>query len=216
MAAAAGWLILVVGPSGAGKDSILRGTANQLANDSRFVFPKRVVTRRADTQSEDHSTMSEMEFATAVAEDQFALWWLAHGNSYGIWRSIDDEMKSGKTVIINCSRAILDEAKDRYAKLLIVEVTAPPEVLVQRILARGRENEADAIRRVARSVPPYPAGIRVIKIVNDSTLPEAVERFTHFLEELEHPVSHPCGCPFHDEDQHEDRDDDRRGLVILE
>ena len=90
--------MLVVGPSGAGKDSIIRGAQNVFADDARFVFPRRVVTRKADVAAEDHDSVTDMAFALAVAKGDFAVWWKAHGNGYGIPVSIDDDLRVGRTV----------------------------------------------------------------------------------------------------------------------
>ncbi len=132
-----GHLVLVVGPSGAGKDSVLNGARRSLAGDRNFVFPRRFVTRFADAAAEDHFTMSEMEFAIAVAKDAFALWWRAHGNCYGIGKSIEGDLAAGCVVAVNCSRTAIAEAMERFPNVTVIEITAPPDVLVARIIARG-------------------------------------------------------------------------------
>lgn len=211
-----GRLVLVVGPSGAGKDSVLRAAKGEFGGDRRFAFPRRFVTRTTDANAEDHLTMSEMEFAIAVSEDAFALWWAAHGNFYGIDRSIEEDLHAGRVVAVNCSRAILDEAAQRYPNAVVAEITASPDILVSRIVARGRESEAEAIKRVSRHVPDYPAGLQVVRIANNGALQEAVDRFCDLLELLENAAANPGGGPLHDQNQQEDGDDDRRGLVIVE
>ncbi len=211
-----GHLVLVVGPSGAGKDSVLRGAKGELAGDRRFVFPRRFVTRFADVNAEDHLTMSDMEFAIAVSENAFALWWKAHGNNYGIGNSIGADLEAGCIVAVNCSRAIIEEAAARFHNVTVAEITASPEVLVSRIVARGRETEAEAIQRVSRNVPGYPAGVPVVKIENNGALQDAVDRFCDFLEALENPVSNPGGRALDDKDKQEDGDDDGCRLVVVE
>ena len=101
-----GTLVLVVGPSGAGKDSIIRGAQNAFADDPHFVFPRRIVTRKADIAAEDHDSITDMAFALSVAKGDYAVWWKAHGNSYGLPITIDDDLRIGRTVIFNCSRTV--------------------------------------------------------------------------------------------------------------
>ena len=102
-----GRLVLVVGPSGAGKDTLIQGARESCANDPSVVFPKRVVTRPSSS-AEDHDTMSDAAFTAAVADGAFALWWGAHGNQYGIPASIDADIRAGKTVVCNVSRTIVE------------------------------------------------------------------------------------------------------------
>ena len=75
-----------------------------------MVFPRRFVTRLANAAAEDHVSLTEMEFAIAVADEAFALWWRAHGNSYGIGRSIEGDLAAGAVVAVNCSREAIGEA----------------------------------------------------------------------------------------------------------
>lgn len=179
-----GHLVPVVGPSGAGKDSILREARALFAGDDRVVFPRRVVTRKAVAAAEDHESMTEMGFAHAVAKGDFALWWDAHDNSYGIPASIDRDLERGRTVVFNCSRAALAEAVARYPLVTAVEVTATPAILVERIVARGRESRDEAMARVARKVTPYPATLPVIRIDNSGPLGTAVNAFAAALRSL--------------------------------
>ena len=211
-----GHLVLVVGPSGAGKDSVLSGARAAFAGQRNMVFPRRFVTRLAAAESEDHVSMTEMEFAIAVAEDAFALWWRAHGNFYGIGRSVEADLALGGVVAVNCSRTAIAEAQERFPFVTVAEITAPPEVLVKRIVARGRETPEQALARVSRETPPYPAGVRVVTILNDGDLGDAVRQFCQLLVSLQDSAANPGGGPLDGENQQEDRNDDGRGLVIVE
>jgi ribose 1,5-bisphosphokinase len=145
-----GRLVLVVGPSGAGKDTVMAGVRAACAGNSSVVFPRRVITRQSGA-SEDHDTVSEEEFGHALAAGDFALWWAAHGHRYGIPSSIDGDMRSGRTVICNVSRTILGLARQRYAFVTVVLVTAPQEVLAARLSARARASDGSLADRIARS-----------------------------------------------------------------
>ncbi|MCA3560316.1 MAG: phosphonate metabolism protein/1,5-bisphosphokinase (PRPP-forming) PhnN [Aestuariivirga sp.] len=193
MAVANGHLILVVGPSGAGKDAVMTGARAALKPEDNVVFPRRFVTRLSNPDTEDHVSMTEMEFAVAVADGAFALWWRAHGNSYGIGRFVESHLDSGATVVVNCSRASVADARDRFADMTVIEITAPEDVLVSRIVARGRETAGQARERVTRKAPDYPPGVRVERIVNDRTLGEAVAEFCAILRSLKGAEPRPGG-----------------------
>ncbi len=59
-------LVLVVGPSGAGKDTLIAKAHDALRDDLRFTFVRRVVTRNAVAALEDHTTMDEAAFTVAL------------------------------------------------------------------------------------------------------------------------------------------------------
>jgi phosphonate metabolism protein PhnN/1,5-bisphosphokinase (PRPP-forming) len=208
-----GQLVLVVGPSGAGKDSVLNGAREWFKGRRNVVFPRRFVTRLGNAAVEEHVSLTEMEFAIAVGDGAFALWWRAHGNSYGIGRSIEGDLAAGSVVAVNCSRLAIGEAVERFGRVTVVEIAAPVDVLVSRIVARGRETAEQALERVSRQVAAYPAGIDLVRISNDGPLEQAVARFCAVLENA---VANPGRGPLDGQNQQEDGDDDGRGLVIVE
>lgn len=146
MSADGGCLALVVGPSGAGKDTLLRLAAAALRDDPRIVFPRRVVTREADS-SEDHDTLDPDAFAAARAAGAFALDWEAHGLCYGIPAK---SLAAGCVVACNVSRGIIASARRIHPNVRVVYVTAPQEILAARLAGRGRES--GVAERLARKV----------------------------------------------------------------
>ncbi len=166
----AGILVLVVGPSGAGKDTLLAGARQALAGDARFIFARREVTRAADPGGEDHIPLTHEQFAASRAT--YALAWETHGLGYGIAGSIAADLAAGRVVVASVSRTVVAEAAARFA-VLVLEITASPEVLAARLAARGREGAADQASRLARRVA-LPPGITSVRIVNDATVGEGV------------------------------------------
>ncbi len=175
-----GRLILVVGPSGAGKDSLIEGARHALQDLPQFVFPRRIITRQSDPDSEDHFTLTEQEFAQQQAAGAFFLYWGAHELRYALPGSAADALNAGRTVIANVSRTVIDEARRIHPATSVIFVTAPPEVLERRLLARGREETAAVKHRLARSVAP-PGGPGVVTVMNDGPLEAAIERFLAVL-----------------------------------
>lgn len=147
----AGWLVLVVGPSGAGKDSLLRAARAALADDPRFAFPQRWVTRPPDA-SEDSREITAAAFADSRSRGHFALAWEAHGHGYAIGREIEHLLARGNTVVCNVSRTVVGEARDRFPNTLVIEISARPDVLADRLRGRRREDPEAQARRLERTV----------------------------------------------------------------
>ncbi|MBY0329457.1 MAG: phosphonate metabolism protein/1,5-bisphosphokinase (PRPP-forming) PhnN [Acetobacteraceae bacterium] len=176
-----GRLVAVVGPSGAGKDTLLDGARAALAGDARFRFVQRAITRPAEAGGEAHRGVTAADFAVEQAAGGFALDWAAHGLRYGIPRDIEADLAAGRVVVANLSRAVLAEAGARYP-LLVLEITAPPAVLAARLAARGREDAAAVGERLAR-MAPVPPGLAVRRIVNDGAVDAGVAQVVAALRE---------------------------------
>lgn len=162
-------LFLVIGPSGAGKDSLLRGAREALADNSDFVFTRRVITRLSDPDGEDHEVVTPGEFAVRAGTGKFLLHWQAHGNGYGIPASAKDDLAAGRRVIANVSRTVIADAIRLYSPVTVIEITVPPEIHVAAIA-----------KRLARTVP-LPPGVTPVQIVNDGTLEEGIETLVEAL-----------------------------------
>jgi ribose 1,5-bisphosphokinase len=138
-----GALVLVVGPSGAGKDSLMRLARDRLAGEADIVFARRVVTRPSGP-SEDHDTLSLEAFAAARSSGAFCLSWSANDLDYGLPSHLTEDLARGRTVVANGSRAAVPEARRRFPRVVCVLVTAPAEILAARLATRQRTENIDA------------------------------------------------------------------------
>jgi len=174
-----GRLVLIVGPSGAGKDAVLAAAKAASADDETIVFPRRLVTRAADAH-EDHDSISENEFRRLRDGGAFVLLWEAHGLKYGIPRSVDDDIRAGRTIVCNVSRGVVDDARAKYGKLTCVQITAPAEMLAERIARRARTTDGSTEQRIDRT-RLYSAFQPDFEIVNGGLLPDAVNTLVSLL-----------------------------------
>lgn len=183
---ARGCFVAVVGPSGAGKDTLIACAAERLAKKAWIRFARRVITRPADRASEDHDSLSEEAFRQAEAAGGFSLTWSAHGLRYGLPASVDEQLAQGAIVVANVSRQCLGSAARRFGPLQVVQVTVRPELLARRLAARRREKAADIEARLQRQVPlelPTPH-CGLLQIDNSGELETAVSRFLDHLRSL--------------------------------
>jgi ribose 1,5-bisphosphokinase len=182
---ATGRLVLVVGPSGAGKDTLIdhardRLRANTMWAGRRVHFVRRIISRPAGA-GEDHEAVDRHTFDRSILDGRFALHWEAHGLCYGVPSEIDAWLKNGDVVVANGSRAILPEARRRYPQLLVVNIVAPVDILAKRLAGRGRESPESIQQRLLRSGQHPVDGADVIHIDNSGPPEIATERFITLL-----------------------------------
>ena len=174
-----GRLILVVGPSGAGKDTLLGLAKAACADDRGIVFPRRVITRQASA-SEDNEEVSLGTFQEALTRSEFAMHWEAHGHCYALSRAIDDEIRAGHTVVANVSRTVVAAMRRAYANVVVVSITAPPNVLAERLAMRARGSDGRIEHRLHRTVDEAAAAPDVT-IVNTSSAEYHARQFVRII-----------------------------------
>ncbi|SAK92684.1 ATP-binding protein PhnN [Caballeronia pedi] len=172
-------LIYVMGPSGAGKDSLL-GFARERVG-TRVMFAHRYITRAA-ADGENHIVLSHDEFASRLSYGLFAMHWESLGLRYGIGIEVDAWLARGMPVVVNGSRQHAELALARYPDARFVHIDATPAVLASRLARRAREDarqiEARLARRPSFELPPH---ARVVKIDNSGMLADAGTQFLDVL-----------------------------------
>ena len=166
-----GALVLVVGPSGSGKDTLIGLARSRLSKDLTYLFPRRVITRDAMVDAEDHDTMTVKAFEHAEAAGEFALSWGAHGLRYGITKTSVSAVEDGAIAIINVSRGVIPQAEKLGCRITVLSIVCDPALLAERIAKRGRESADDIAARLKREAPIHVTSARLIEVRNE-TRPE--------------------------------------------
>ncbi|MBB3290830.1 MULTISPECIES: phosphonate metabolism protein/1,5-bisphosphokinase (PRPP-forming) PhnN [Rhizobium] len=182
--ATAGTLAVVVGPSGAGKDTLMNLAARHFAGRPDVHFVRRVITRDGDAGNEDHRSVSEVDFDAMEQAGAFAVSWEAHGLKYGIPAEVAEELARDNLVIANGSRSALHRFQAAFPRLKVINITATREVLAERLMARGRESREDVLKRLERSALTVQGSYDVVDIDNSGTLEEAERAIISVLEAL--------------------------------
>jgi ribose 1,5-bisphosphokinase len=173
-------IVYVMGPSGAGKDSVLRYARERL--DGRPVaFAHRYITRLPTPGDENHIALSTAEFALRRAHGLFAMHWHAHGLDYGIGIEIEQWREAGCLVVVSGSREHFERQLASATGIVPVIITSDPETLAARLTARSREDGSTVQQRVARAVAPPQAHPALVTIDNSGPLERAGDSFLKLL-----------------------------------
>ncbi len=181
----AGMMVVIVGPSGAGKDTLINFIRARLADRNDIHFVQRMITRPAEAGGEDHQAVTDQAFEACEAQGDFAVHWNAHGLRYGIPADVLNHLQAGKVVVANGSRSALPKFAASFARLLVVNIVAQPDILARRLAARGRESRDVIDSRLRRSESlKVPVGCDCITIDNSHALETAGEELLAVLEGL--------------------------------
>ena len=177
----AGWLILVVGNSGSGKDSIMKGVKEKFPSElKKLCLTQRFITR-PPSDTEDNFAVTPEDFKKMSLQGRFALEWNIYGLDYGVPIEIDDWMRKGHLVLVNVSRSIVKKARDIYQNILVVFIEVPFEITLKRIKERAREREEKLEERIQRAKKNQSFPEADFIVDNSGDLEDAINKFLSYL-----------------------------------
>lgn len=176
-----GLLVLVVGPSGAGKDSLIAAARRKFRDDPTVVFARRTITR-PEAAGEDHLPVSRAAFKRLDEAGSFYLSWTAHGLHYGVPSDVKTALTAGHLVIVNVSRGVVADVVAGWPSTRIIQVTVALDALRTRLESRGRETADDIDKRIKRAGRAKPLPGHLTDVVDNSgRLGTAVRRFNALI-----------------------------------
>jgi len=176
-----GTLFLVVGNSGSGKDSIIQGAVKKYPNDLKKLYvPKRYITR-LPSKTEENISISPGEFKMMFKEGKFALKWHIYGLDYGIPIVIDEKLKKGHPVVVNVSRTIIPEARERYENIKVIFIEVPFDITLKRLKERTREIGKRLKERIERARNNQQFSEADFIVNNSGLLDNAIDQFLDYV-----------------------------------
>ncbi len=169
-------IVLIVGPSGVGKDSLLK-EARKFLDDS-FTFLNRYITRKP-CKNEDNFYLDEYAFEILKHNSFFISTWNAHGNYYGIAKN---SIKNGIN-IISISRSKIKDFENFYDNVFTINITVSKENLRKRLKLRGRETEDEIEKRLNRTYVKVEAK-NLIEFDNSERLELTSKKFLELLKSI--------------------------------
>lgn len=184
-------LIYVVGPSGAGKDTLLTWLKSRIRSSSLLHWARRTIDRPPSIEfnAEQHESVEAEGFEKLLKEGAFAMHWEANSHRYGIRFQEIAPLYQFKWVIVNGSRGYLPTVAKDYPGLTVLHITADQELLRKRLIDRGRDSNEMIEERLRREVPIItPPNSNLIEIINNGSLESVGSFMLQRLGELESTI----------------------------
>ncbi|MGQ4874033.1 MAG: phosphonate metabolism protein/1,5-bisphosphokinase (PRPP-forming) PhnN [Promethearchaeia archaeon] len=176
-----GTLFLVVGNSGSGKDSIIKGVAEKYPpNLKKIYIAKRYITR-PPSEFEDNYCITKEEFDEMDQKGKFALKWHIYHLDYGVPIEIEKWLREGHPVLVNVSRTIIPEAREKYENVKVVFIQVPFEITLKRLMERGREKGELLQERIERAKKHQTMEDADFIVDNSGSLDDAVDQLLNYI-----------------------------------
>jgi len=176
-------LYFLVGPSGVGKDTLLKHLKMHQYSSKQPIVAHRYITRPVGEGNENHIELAEFDYYRRKEADLFLFDWQSNGYLYAVGREVKKWVKLGNDVIVNGSRRYLQTAREIYPSLIPIWMTVSEDVLRQRLLERGRESEEQIEQRILhnRELEKLKQNDCVF-INNDQTIEDTIGQISALIE----------------------------------
>jgi len=142
-----GVLVLISGPSGAGKDTVMNLAIQKGRNITHFVTTTTRAKRPGEVDGKDYHFISRRKFESLIGQDAFFEWVEYRGHLYGGQKKhLEQTLSLGQDVIwrldVKGVKNIKDKVKKTFPRSATVFITAPSmEDLIKRL--RQRDGDQD-------------------------------------------------------------------------
>ena len=149
-----GRLIVVSGPSGSGKDTLIRAALEAIPELALIASATTRKPREGEVDGRDHVFLSREQFERWIEEDRLLEWAEYSGNLYGTPRhSVEELLESGCSVILRIELQGARQIKERLPDAVMVFVRAPSlEETRRRLESRATETSEAVESRMATAI----------------------------------------------------------------
>ncbi len=189
MTKSAGKLIIVAGPSGAGKGTI-ENAVMEIFPDIHFSVSITTRPRRDyEIEGKHYFFITKEEFLEKIEQDELVEWqevYSKNGHLYGTLRSyIDTAIEKGKHLLLDIDIKGGINVKKAYPESSVSIFIEPPSLLAleQRLINRGTDNPEQIKIRLERMPIEMELGQQFDYQIVNSNINDAVKAFTKILKQ---------------------------------
>lgn len=170
-----GLLIVVSGPSGVGKGTVVR----ELVKDENFVLSVSATTRQPRTGEQDgiaYHFLSKEQFEDLISEDALLEYACYCENYYGTPRAeILEQLNAGKNVILEIDIQGYENVRKKFPECVGIFIAPPSlDTLKERLKNRGTEIEDIIQKRISRAFEEISVACHYDYIIVNEFLDECV------------------------------------------
>ena len=165
-----GKLIILTGPSGVGKGTLMNEILNRYPELHYSVSATTRSPRPGEINGKNYNFISRSQFEQLVTQGEFLEWAEFAGNCYGTPReAVFNQIQAGKLVLLEIELAGARQIRNTFPSALSIFILPPSFAeLEKRIRGRGQDSEEAISRRLQRAEEEIAAANEFdLKIIND-------------------------------------------------
>ncbi|MBP3400562.1 MAG: guanylate kinase [Selenomonadales bacterium] len=146
-----GLLIVVSGPSGAGKGTICKRLLEKNPNLGYSISATTRAPRTGEVNGINYWFLSKEEFQKMISEDGLLEWAEVYGNYYGTpAQKVKDSLAEGKNILLEIDTQGAALVRKKFPEGVYIYILPPSlEELKRRIIGRGTDSEESIERRLS-------------------------------------------------------------------
>lgn len=179
-----GLLIVVSGPAGVGKGTIVR---NMMENDPKFVFSISATSRIPRTneiEGKNYYFKTREQFEEMIKNDELIEWVEYCGNYYGTPRDlVCSEIEKGNVVILEIEVDGALNVKRLFPDSVLCFIIPPDfSELEKRLRGRGTDTEESIIKRLERAKDEFKYIDNYDYLILNDSIENAAQRFFNIVQ----------------------------------
>jgi guanylate kinase len=150
-----GRILVLSGPSGSGKSSIIKNLLNDIDNATVSISTTTRPIRKGEVDGIDYHFVSKEEFQTLLNNDQFIEYEKVHSDYYGTRQDfVAEALEFGQLVIFDVDTRGMENLQKFYSDIIvsIFITTSSKAVLEDRLRGRGTETEEKIQIRLTNAI----------------------------------------------------------------
>lgn len=186
-----GLLVVVSGPSGAGKGTICQALLEKAGNLAYSVSATTRRPREGEVEGESYYFLTVAAFEEMIGNDALLEWAKVYGNYYGTpLKKIEEKLAAGEDILLEIDTQGAMKVQEKFPDGVYIFILPPSLAELERRI-RGRDTETEEVlgKRLGAAVDEIKAGRRYKYVVMNDEVGNAVGTILGILAAERHLVS---------------------------